>query len=218
MDLIYMEKKKIYTTEDFRLRFAGRHHGIQGAKGRFAVIVPVVDIDGEAHLLYELRSSHIDRQPGEVCFPGGEIENNEKPRQAAIRETWEETGIAEDELEIICELDTFHPPSDIVIYPFLASIEASVLPHMRLSECEVEECFTVPVSFLLKKPYTYEYSMHTELGEDFRYDKIGLQEQTYNWRPMNHRIISWEYEGKYIWGLTALITEWTLNILRDRIK
>ena len=206
----------IYTTENFRERFVQRQHGIQGVKGRFAVTVPIVDIDHEAHLLYELRSSHIDRQPGEVCFPGGEIEAGETPREAALRETWEEIGISADQVEIIAELDTFHPPSNIVIYPFLARFRQEILGKMRLSECEVAECFTVPVSFLLRKPYIYEYDMRADLGTDFRYDKIGLPEQNYDWRPMHHRIISWEYQGKYIWGLTALITEWTLDILQGK--
>ena len=211
-----MGNARIYTTEDFRTRFAGRTHGIQGTRGRFAVVVPVLDIDGEAHLLYELRSSHIDRQPGEVCFPGGEMEPGETPREAALRETWEEIGLAGAQVEILSELDTFHPPSNIVIYPFLARIRQEDLNQLHLSECEVAECFTVPVSFLLQKPYTYEYDMRADLGADFRYDRIGLSEQNYDWRPMRHRIISWEYQGKFIWGLTALITEWTLEILQGQ--
>ena len=204
----------MYSIRDFRDRFRKREHGIQGVKGRFAVIVHLVEINGEAHILYELRSNHIDRQPGEVCFPGGEIEPGETPEQAAIREMWEETGISAAHVDIITELDTLHPPSNIVIYPFLAEVSAEGLAGMKLSECEVAECFLVPVSFLETEPYIYDYSMETGLGDDFQYEKIGLQGKDYNWRRMKHRIISWEYEGKYIWGLTAQITHWTLEILK----
>ena len=200
--------------QDFRNVFSGRPSGIQGAKGRFSVIVPITDINGEAHILYELRSSYIDRQPGEVCFPGGEIEPGETPRQAALRELWEETGITEEQTDIIAELDLFHPPSDIVIYPFLAEISPEGISGIRKSDCEVAECFLVPVSFLETEPYIYQYSMSAELGADFQYDRIGIHDRHYNWRPMNHQILSWEYEGKYIWGLTAQITRWTLEILK----
>lgn len=206
------------TVDDFKNRFRDRQHKIQGARGEFAVIVPIVNINGEAHILYELRSARIDRQPGEVCFPGGEIEAGETPREAAIRETWEEIGIPSSEISIIAELDTFHPPTNIVIYPFLAEISREGLDNMKLSEYEVAECFLVPVSEFLKKPYTYKYSMKPELGDDFEYDKIGVKGQSYNWHPMKHKVISWEYNGKYIWGLTALITQWTMKILDGRVE
>ena len=206
-----------FTTQDFVRAFEGRQADIQGAKGRFAVTVPVTDINGEAHLLYELRSGHIDRQPGEVCFPGGEIEAGETPSQAALRETWEETGLAEPDIKLIAQLDIFHPPTGIVIYPFLAALDSKALGRLRLSECEVQECFTVPVSFLMTRPYEYSHYPDYNIGPDFQYEKVGLPGGTYNWRPLEHRIISWEYEGRFIWGMTALITEWTLKILADSI-
>ena len=208
----------MYTTQDFRNVFAGRKVRIQGARGRFSVLVPVLDINGEAHILYELRSAHIDRQPGEVCFPGGEIEAGETPRQAAIRETWEEIGLCIPDEAVIADLDILHPPSGIVLFPFLGILEPDALEHLKLSEYEVDECFTVPVSFLEQEPYTYRYSIRHELGDDFRYEKIGLKERRYNWRSSDQEIISWEYEGKYIWGLTAQITRWTLDILKAGAK
>ena len=153
-----------------------------------------------------------------LCFPGGEIEPGETPRQAAIRETWEETGIRLSDKAIIAELDILHPPSNIVLYPFLGILKPDALKQLKLSECEVAECFTVPVSFLEQDPYIYRYTIQQELGEDFRYEKIGLKEPKYNWRHMDQEIISWEYEGKYIWGLTAQITRWTLQILKTKIE
>lgn len=204
------------TSEDFKQAFAGRKPAIQGVRGRYAVLVPVIDIGGEAHILYELRSSYIDRQPGEVCFPGGEIEPGEQPMEAAVRETYEETGISVSRQEIVAELDLLHPPSNIVLYPFLGVLDEQVLHKMHLSECEVAECFTVPVSFLMQEPFVYRYSMRQDLREDFPYEKFGLKDRNYRWRSMDQEIISWEYEGKYIWGLTASITRWTLDILKER--
>ena len=206
-----------FTTADFKRAFEGRIPGIQGSKGRYAVTVPITDIKGEAHILYELRSRHVDRQPGEVCFPGGAIEPGETPLQAALRETREETGLSEPDIKIITQLDIFHPPTGLVLYPFLAEVDSSAIQKIRLSECEVEECFTVPVSFLMTKPYEYRHSPDYNIGPDFDYTKIGLTQNIYNWRPLEHRIISWEYEGKYIWGMTALITEWTLKILKESL-
>ena len=203
----------MFTVKDFRKKFKDRKADIQGAKGHFSVLVPLIDIDGQAHILYELRSPNIDRQPGEVCFPGGEIEQGEDRRDAVLRETWEETGIKACDIDIIAELDTYHPASGIVIYPFLAEIKKEALSGLAPAPAEVAEVFLVPVSFLEQEPYRYVHYLKNDLGEDFDYGKIGLTEHTYDWRPMRSEIISWEFEGKYIWGLTAQITDWTLKQL-----
>lgn len=205
-----------YSVNDFRRRFSGRKPGIQGAQGAFSVLVPLVEKDGQAHILYELRSAEIDRQPSEVCFPGGEIEEGETPRQAALRETREEIGIEEKEISVISQLDIMHPPTDIVIYPFLGEIGEEALSHLSINRAEVAECFLVPVSFLEREPFTYHYTVPHGVGEDFPFEKVGLSRRDYKWRPVKHEIISWEFEGKFIWGLTALITRWTLEILTGK--
>lgn len=204
----------LYTVNDFIDRFAGRPADIQGARGHFTVLVPVVDVGGEAHILYELRAAELDTQPGEVCFPGGRIEDGETRREAVLRETKEELGLGPEDVQIIAALDTFHPASGIVIYPFLAALRPEALQHMRPSPAEVSEAFLVPVSRLMEEPYRYAYELHMDLGEDFDYGRIGLTDENYCWRPMKAEIISWEYEGKYIWGLTAQITEHTLALLK----
>ena len=45
------------------------------------------------HLLFEVRADTLDRQPGEVCFPGGHMESGETPAACALRETEEELSI-----------------------------------------------------------------------------------------------------------------------------
>ena len=204
----------MYKAEDFRKRFSGRSVDIQGAKGHFSVLMPVIDIKGEAYILYELRSKCIDRQPNEVCFPGGEIEAGETRREAVLRETYEEIGLKAADIDIIAELDTYHPASGIVIYPFLGEIKEESLSKIKPDPYEVAEVFLVPVSYFFEnKPYRYKHDLKMQLGDDFKYEKIGLTKRTYDWRPMKSEIISWEYEGKYIWGITAQITSWNLDLL-----
>ncbi len=38
---------------------------------KFAVLLPLVEVNGDVHILFEVRSLKMRRQPGEVCFPGG---------------------------------------------------------------------------------------------------------------------------------------------------
>lgn len=207
----------MYTVNDFIEKFAHRPADIQGARGHFTVLVPVIDIGGEAHILYELRAAELDTQPGEVCFPGGRIEEGETRREAVLRETKEELGLEAEDVHIIAELDTFHPASGIVIYPFLGQLRQEAISRMKPSPAEVEEAFLVPVSRLMEEPYRYSYELQMDLREDFDYSRIGLTDENYRWRPMKAEIISWEYEGKYIWGLTAQITEHTLALLKKEV-
>ena len=75
----------MYSFEYFEEIF--RNHCEVMPRGEFAVLAPLVRVDGETHLLFEVRALHMRRQPGEVCFPGGQIEEGETPLEAAVRET-----------------------------------------------------------------------------------------------------------------------------------
>jgi 8-oxo-dGTP pyrophosphatase MutT (NUDIX family) len=48
---------------------------------RSAVIIPLVEINGEINLLFEVRSKRLKSQPGDICFPGGQIEIGETPKK-----------------------------------------------------------------------------------------------------------------------------------------
>src|SRR5699024_7104932 len=59
-----------------------------------AVLLPLVEVDGETHILFEVRSNKMRRQPGDICFPGGRVEEFDETKLAtAIRETSEELGV-----------------------------------------------------------------------------------------------------------------------------
>ena len=52
--------------KDFENRFSGHVPGLQGAKAAFAVLVPLIHRNGEPHLLFEVRSDNLGRQPGDA--------------------------------------------------------------------------------------------------------------------------------------------------------
>lgn len=49
-----------------------------------------------SHILLLRRSSSVPNWPGHWCFPGGKVDEGELFREAAIRETLEETGVTID--------------------------------------------------------------------------------------------------------------------------
>lgn len=44
----------------------------------------IIEQNGQMELLFEVRSANLHRQPGEVCFPGGAVEEEERFEDAAV--------------------------------------------------------------------------------------------------------------------------------------
>ena len=79
-------------------KLAGRQPEILGHEKlpKYAVLLPLIEVENETHILFEVRSLSLRRQPGEICFPGGKIDPEDSDqRKCAIRETTEELGINE---------------------------------------------------------------------------------------------------------------------------
>ena len=75
--------------------------------------------DGPDLLLTE-RAHHMRSHPGQVSFPGGSIDPGETPREAALREALEETGVAPGGVHVFAELpELWLPPSNFAVTPVL---------------------------------------------------------------------------------------------------
>ena len=66
-----------------------------------AVLVPVVVRGGEAALVLIRRSAALERDAGNLAFPGGHLEPGEEPLAAALRESQEEIGLDPGLVEVI---------------------------------------------------------------------------------------------------------------------
>ncbi|WP_288160786.1 NUDIX hydrolase, partial [Streptococcus pneumoniae] len=72
-----------------------------------AVLVPLVQVNGEWHILFEVRSLIMRKQPGDISFPGGKLDGSETAQEAALRETHEELGIPPESVEILGQLSPY---------------------------------------------------------------------------------------------------------------
>lgn len=169
----------------------------------------------ELFLLYEVRSEALNRQPGEVCFPGGKVEEGETYLNCALRETAEELDIPAESIKIIAQLDYIHAYSDFSMYPFLGAIDYEDIGKIRINYSEVKEVFLVPLSFLMEtEPLIYHFDVLPNVQEDFPYEKINA-ENGYNWRKGKLTVPIYQYEGRTIWGLTARITHNLINTIKN---
>lgn len=165
-----------------------------------AVCIPLIEKPDGFHVLFEVRSSKIDDQPGDVCFPGGMAEEGELPSETAIREACEELMIERDSIELVAASDYILTASRLYIYPFVVKF----LDYQNTySKDEVAEVFTVPLSEILaQKPELHLVNTRTMPGEDFPFDKVNGG-RNYKWRVRTEKEIFYQFGDRTIWGLTA---------------
>lgn len=190
--------------------------GIIGRHKCFSVVIPIIEIDGEPHILYEVRSSEIKRQPGEICFPGGEREPGETDLECALRETSEELCINTDDINVIGEVGTLFTYGGYVIKVYAVQIDQGVLAAAAPSKSEVSELFTVPLEFLVSnEPEEYYSYAKQEVQENFPLELIGFP-NGYKWASAKTEIPIYVYDKYVIWGITGRITKYFVNMLKDK--
>ena len=178
-------------------------------RGCSAVLVPLIEKDGQLFLLYEVRSASVS-QHGEVCFPGGRMEAGETPIQCALRETWEELGIEAKDIEVLGELDFLYIRGDRLLYPVLAKIDSSALDRMKPLPDEVSDTFLVSLDWLKAHPPTFYRKRQQMDASDFPYEEVGITPD-YHWIQHFTEIPIYHDLPHHLWGMTARITYYLLE-------
>lgn len=178
---------------------------------KYAVLIPMIPGAEGVEILFEVRSSALRRQPGEICFPGGGVHFGENPERAAVRETSEELLIEEGQIEVLSGMRESSIYSGGVLYPYIGQISNY---RETFSEEEVAEVFRVPLDwFINNPPDIYGVRTQEHPGNDFPYDRIPDGEN-YHWGSRKRQIRFYQYGDRTIWGLTAGI----ISQFVDRLK
>jgi len=186
-----------------------------GIKQEYAVVIPLININGNWEIIYEVRARNLKRQPGEISFPGGKVEQGETYREAAIRETMEELNIKRDNINIIGELDYLISRENTTIRSFLAIIVNVDIGDIFPAKDEVDHIFTVPMEFFLNnEPKSYLIELHPAIGNDFPYNLIP-NGKNYNWRAGKEIVYFYVYKDYIIWGYTAKMTKVFIDIIKE---
>ena len=182
---------------------------------RSAVLVPLVRREGRLGVLFEVRSTALTWQPGDICFPGGRIELDDAGSEAAaVRETREELSLPDSAIEVIGPLNSMVSPIGVMIHPYAAFINNFDLT--RPNHGEVSEVFVAPLDYLLAvEPLTAHMEVATRPLADF---PLNLLPPSYarDWkRRTTYPVLFYQYGGHVIWGLTARVLYGFLNVCRE---
>jgi len=179
-------------TSDFDLN----PHALPAGRSGFrqaGVLVPLQASEFGLRVVLTKRSPVLRHHPGQVAFPGGKIEKDDRGAvEAAQREAHEEIGLKPGNVEIIGLLPCHETVTSFRITPVIGRIIGDFQPSPRRGE--VEEVFTVPFSHIA--------------------DPVSYSVQSGNWRGQKRYYYTVPYGPYYIWGATARI----LRALAERIS
>ena len=157
-----------------------------------AVLLLLYPKGGEYCILLNKRSDQVEYHKGEISFPGGARDPEDRDSlETALRETEEEMGIQRDDVTILGELDEVATRSRFRIQVYVGTIR---YPYpFRPSAIEIAEVLEVPIT-ALKEPSNLRVETRWEEGE-----------------PVT--AYSYAYNGHLIFGATARILEQFLGLL-----
>ncbi len=161
-----------------------------------SVLLPLFIRDEQYWLLFTKRANTVEYHKGEVSFSGGVVdEDDDSLEGTAKRETFEEIGIREEDIEILGQLDNIPTMmSRFIIHPFVGVVP---FPYVfTINRREVGHLIEVPLRFFLDPSQPQPFSIDHE-GDIFE-------------TP------AFIYKDAVIWGATERILENFINLIRSK--
>lgn len=192
--------------------FSNRKGKVIGEYKRSAVMIFLLEEKDELHIVFEIRSKNLRRQPGDICLPGGRVEKGEMPIDTAGRESIEELRIKRDTFSVIGEMDFLVSPYNSIIYPFIATLEPQEIDPNPM---EVDRIIKIPLKFFMEtEPECHEVDIVQSPKPDFPFDLIN-NGADYKFTNGIFPEYFYVYEGNVIWGFTALIVKRFVDIIKN---
>ena len=146
-----------------------------------AVLIPIILRESGPTVLLTQRHADLSKHAGQIAFPGGRLDADETALQAALRETFEETGLDPEFVSPLGFLDGYLTITQYVVTPVVALVRTGF--SLQAQPDEVDDIFEVPLSFLM--------------------DVQNRQTQSREWKGMTRHFYVYPHGDRYIWGATA---------------
>ena len=178
-----------------------------------AVLVPLVPGAHGLDILLEVRALSLAVQPGEVCLPGGRIEADESPLDAAIRETCEELLVSPSQIDVLGSLGTFDGPGGRALHAFVATLRGYA---GTFSPAEVDRTFTLSLGWLIAhEPDVYQVGYQPNYPVDYPWELVPGGRQ-YPWRARTSDVPFYRGTDPLVWGATARVLRRLAPVLRGK--
>ena len=187
------------TLELIQSTLAERQQHAAAAEGLMpaAVMLLLYPKDGEFCVLLNKRSMEVEHHKGEMSFPGGARDPEDRDfEDTARRETEEEMGIARDDITILGRLDDNVTRSNFLVKVFVGTIPYPY--EFRPSSVEIAEVVEIPMS-VLRDPATLRWDSRIEDG-----NRVAVK--------------SYGYQQHLVYGATAKILDQFLDTLEDGLN
>jgi 8-oxo-dGTP pyrophosphatase MutT (NUDIX family) len=147
-----------------------------------AVLVPLVERDGAFNVLLTRRSDALPSHAGQVSFPGGRVQDEDRDfADTALRETEEEVGLSREFVSIGGFFEPYETGTGFAIQPVVGFVRPGF--DLRPDPREVAEAFEVPFDFLMDPA---NHQLHHAV-----------------WQGRKRSYYAMPYGRHYIWGATA---------------
>ncbi len=146
------------------------------------------------HFVLILRKTYKGVHSAQIGFPGGKYENNDSSlEETALRETEEEVGVDQNNVEVLKELtEIYIPPSNFFVQPYLGIVHTT--PEFIPQEDEVEAILEVPLAEFLDPKNLVTQTLSTSYAKEIS-------------------VPAFELQGHVVWGATAMM----LNEVRELV-
>lgn len=156
-----------------------------------AVLVPLVWHDDEWHLLFTRRTDSVESHKGQVSFPGGACDEDEKtPEETALREAEEEIGIRSKDVKVLGRLANLVTITYFRVTPVVGVVRWPAV--FRVGIDEVARVFTMPLGWLADPSNRWQFELP------------GTTRTIIAFHP---------FDGELLWGATARMTVDFLSVL-----
>jgi len=163
-----------------------------------SVVIPIVRLDKSYGILMTKRTDHLKNHSGEISFPGGSQDPEDKDLVAtALRELKEEIGIPEEYVKILGFLQNEFSVTYFTVKPYVAYIEDFNPCILKPDPFEVERVMFIPLNFF--------------------FDKKNQWKETWLRNDEKHINFFYNYEGNIIWGLSGRIIKIFTSAIKDCI-
>ena len=101
-------------------------------------------------VLFRRTKHEMDKHSGEMSFPGGKVDPQDKTiEETALRECEEELGIPKSKIRVLGSFDDHITPKGFIITPIVGYIDEN--QTLTKQDDEVQEIVNVPIDFLADK-------------------------------------------------------------------